>query len=735
MKRRWWQTTLLPVALVILLLLGSLTLMTDARIDQHPRRGDYENLLLINGIGMVFLLGLIFRHSYGLLRQYRRREMGSRLAVRMVVIFIALALGPMSLVYYYSLKLLHQGIDSWFNVQIGQALQDSLELSRAALATRMATHLRQSQQMLAQLEAEPAENRLPALGQMVGQYEALELTLLEYTGQILASSSDSPTGLVPRSSAQGQGLRAQLRNDQPYAVQLLPDSGEGLLIQVAVRQPENPMSVVLVALFRVPERLSALADSVRVGYEGYSELSYLRQSLRIYFTITLSLVLLLSALAAVWAAFFSTRRLVKPIRVLAAGTQAVAAGHYDQQLPVVRNDDLGALVVSFNEMTRRLAQARDEMRRTQQEIEDQRTYLAAILSQLTSGVLTFDLAGAVQTFNPAVGRLLECDLEIHDEVDLDALARCSPTAEDFVRALRPRLQPGQSWRGEVPVLGAGGRQVLLVSCVPLSHSEGVQYGYLAVFEMITSLVQAQRDAAWSEVARRLAHEIKNPLTPIQLSAERLRRRCLPALAPAEAEVLDKATKVIVQQVDALKEMVNAFSQYARSPQLHFVQVEFNNLIHQALELYREAGVEWRTELAPELPPLQADPRALLQVLHNLLKNAQEALNGREGGQVTLSTHCQALRGCTWVELNVTDNGTGFPPELLSGRLFEPYVTTKAKGTGLGLAIVKRIIEDHGGVIEVHNLPEGGACVTVRLPLQRPPEQQAAPSGNEALLRT
>lgn len=733
MRRRWWQTTLLPVTLVILLLLGSLHLMTDAQIDQHPQRGSYENLLLINVIGMVFLLGLILQHSYGLLRQYRRRELGSRLAVRMVAIFIALALGPMSLVYYYSLKLLHQGIDSWFDVQIGQALQDSLELSRAALATRMATHLKQSQQILGQLHTEPPENWLPLLNQMVSQYEVLELTVFGRAGQILASSSANPASLVPRLSAQGQGFRAQLRND-PYAVQLLPDSGEGLLIQIAVQQPGDSLAVVLVALFSVPERLSVLADSVREGYEGYNELSYLRQSLKVYFTVTLSLVLLLSALAAVWAAFFSTRRLVKPIRVLAAGTQAVAAGDYDQRLPIIRNDDLGALVASFNEMTRRLAQARDEMRRTQQEIEDQRTYLAAILSQLTSGVLTFDLQGAVQTFNPIVGRLLDCDLDTHDAVDLDALARCSPTAEDFVRALRPRLQPSQNWRGEVQVLGAGGRQVLLVSCAPLNHSEGAQYGYLVVFEMITSLVQAQRDAAWSEVARRLAHEIKNPLTPIQLSAERLRRRCLPALAAPEAEILDKSTKVIIQQVDALKDMVNAFSQYARSPQLHFVQVDLNALIYQALELYRESGVEWRTDLASELPLLQADSRALLQVLHNLLKNAQEALHGREQGQVILTTRCQALRGCNWVELSVNDNGTGFPPDLLGGRVFEPYVTTKAKGTGLGLAIVKRIIEDHGGVIEVHNLAEGGGCVMVRLPLQIPPEQQTAPDGNEALSR-
>jgi nitrogen fixation/metabolism regulation signal transduction histidine kinase len=701
--------------------------MTDANIDAAPHRGSYEKLLLINGLGMVLLLGLILQHGYGLLWQYRRKELGSRLAVRMVVLFIALGLGPMGLMYYYSLKLLHQGIDSWFNVQIGQALQDSLDLSRAALATRMTVNLKQTQQMLAQLGAEPPDNLLSNINQLREQYDALELTLFDRSGRIVASSSANPANLVPKLSYQGQGFRVQLRTE-PYAMQLLPDRGEGLLVQVAVQQPEDTASGLLVALFGVPERLSVLADSVREGFEGYNELAYSRESLKLYFTVTLSLVLALSALAAVWAAFFSTRRLIKPIRVLAAGTQAVAAGDYNQRLPVVRSDDLGALVASFNEMTRRLARARDETHRTQREVEEQRSYLAAILSQLTSGIITFDLTGAVRTFNPAVGRLLDCDLDQYNEVGLDKLASCSTAAADFVRALHPHFQPGTEWQGEILILGSTGRQVLLVSCVPLQHSEGEQYGYLVVFEIITSLVQAQRDEAWSEVARRLAHEIKNPLTPIQLSAERMRRRCLPALPPAEAEVLDKGTKVIIQQVDALKEMVNDFSQYARSPQLHFVLTNLNHLVSQALELYRsnEVGVELGVDLAADLPDVQADPRALLQVIHNLIKNALEALQGGGQGQITLTTRHQIVKECHWIELQVVDNGAGFPQELLGGRLFEPYVTTKVKGTGLGLAIVKRITADHGGMIEAYNRAEGGGCVTLRLPLQTSLELQSAP---------
>ncbi|MFC1603204.1 PAS domain-containing sensor histidine kinase, partial [Pseudomonadota bacterium] len=272
------------------------------------------------------------------------------------------------------------------------------------------------------------------------------------------------------------------------------------------------------------------------------------------------------------------------------------------------------------------------------------------------------------------------------------------------------------WREEITLFGDDGRQVLLCRSTPMSQPDGEQSGQVLVFDDITALIQAQRDAAWGEVARRLAHEIKNPLTPIQLSAE-LRRKFLKKMEEKDAKVMDRATHTIVQQVEAMKEMVNAFSDFARPPDIKVCSVRFDPLIAEIMDLYRNSieGIDLTWKLNAPEAQIEADPLRLRQVVHNLVKNAQEAVAGREGARVAVSTEEKTVGDCRFTELKVVDNGPGFDAETL-GQIFEPYVTTKVKGTGLGLAIVKKIVEEHGGMIRAENNAQGGGCIVLRLPI-------------------
>jgi nitrogen fixation/metabolism regulation signal transduction histidine kinase len=492
-------------------------------------------------------------------------------------------------------------------------------------------------------------------------------------------------------------------------------SGVGLNIRVVV-PVDGAGGRVLQVLYPVSQRLAVLTDNVQSTYARYDRLRYLRDWLKFSFALTLSLVLLLSLLTAVWAAFYAARRLVAPIRTLAIGTRAVASGDYSRRLPLPSHDEFGVLVQSFNDMTGKIALAQEQARRSQQQVESQRAYLEAVLERLSSGVLTLDSQQVLRTANAAAGHILGAEINDMTGRPLTALAEDHGHLAQFVMALAGPLQAGaQEWREEITLFGAGGRQVLICGGASLPGVTDSGDGYVVVFEDVTTLIQAQRDAAWGEMARRLAHEIKNPLTPIRLSAERLRHKYLKSLAEAEADLLDRSTHTIIQQVEAMQEMVKAFSEYARAPKLERRALDLNALINEVLDLYRDhTPVQWVMHLQEALPAVEADVGRFRQLLHNLIKNALDALAERNDGRITITTLCAEESGFSFVELRVDDNGPGFPPGLL-GRLFEPYVTTKPKGTGLGLAIVKKIVDEHGGVIMAENTRDG-ASVVIRLPL-------------------
>ena len=720
-----------PIVILGLVLLGSAYLMSNATQDSASFGELYSVLLAINAVALIGLGLVIAWNLYRLLHQARERRPGAKLTVRMVVVFVVLSVTPVTIVYYFSLQFLHRGIDSWFDLRIEQALDDALDLSRTALGVRMREHLAQTARIASDIEPLTDELAVSALDDARRLSGATEFTLIGANGRIVGSSNVDPTAVVP--SPPSDAIVSQARGSGDYIG--LDDIGDsGLHVQVVVSVPSHEAAGeprLLQALFPVTERMDTLADSVESASAKYRELSYLRKPLKLSFTLTLSIVLLVSLFTAVYAALRSARRMVAPLQDLSEGTKAVAGGDYETQLPGATQDEIGFLVASFNEMTRQLKRAHDETRASQLLVEAQRAYLETVLRRLATGVLTLDGEHRLVTVNRAANEILGVDLDAFIGTRLESLADRHPQLAPLVHKLFERLEETttdglRDSRDEVSVATPRGRRVLVCSAASLPGGEGD----VIVFDDVTDFIQAQRSAAWSEVARRLAHEIKNPLTPIQLAAERLRDKYLHKVQSIDAAQMDRLTRTIVEQVESMKDMVNAFSDYARMPALRPAAIDINALVLDVVELYRTASpaVRFDTRLDRTITPVHADPDRLRQVLHNLLTNAVEACGDGAEPSILTETRRGNSRDDTMVELSVHDSGAGFQTDQVD-RIFEPYVTSKPKGTGLGLAIAKKIIEEHGGAVSGGNAPQGGARVTVLLPsadAPSPPDEGASP---------
>jgi nitrogen fixation/metabolism regulation signal transduction histidine kinase len=676
------------------------------------------SILLLDVCAVIALTVLLARKLWRLVRDYRAHVPGSRLTARTVGIFGALVIAPLLIVYLSSLEFINQGIDSWFKVEVKQGLSDALVLSREALDLRMREYSARTVALAEVLRrSAPAEvqSRLDS-DRRAG--EALEIVLFAAHGRILAASLENPLESLP--SRPPPDLVRQIEQHLPY-MSLEPQAGGRYLIRTAapVGDPaSNRDARFVVAIYPVPKQLAALSEAVQSTYSQYGDLAAVREPLKYSFRLTLTLVLLLAMLAAIYGAIYSAQRLVRPVQDLIEGTRAVGKGDFATRLPLPSRDEMGFLVHSFNDMTKRLRRARAEATQSQHAVERERQRLAIILARLSTGVLAIDRSMTVRTANEAAGAILGTDLSAAAGRALPELAASNERLGQFVAAIAVRLAGGrEEWREQLDLDGAAGRRTLMCACTPLP-GEDADMGFVIVFDDITALLQAQRDAAWGEVARRLAHEIKNPLTPIQLSAERLRRRLLAGMSERDADILERGTRTIVQQVETMQQMVNAFSEYARAPEMQITHFSLNQLVTEVADLYRSQTprTRIRLELDEHLEGIEADRGRVRQILNNLLTNALEALEGVGSPLLEITTHLEIGGDVTYAVLTVCDNGPGFQRELL-GRVFDPYVTSKPKGTGLGLAIVKKIIEEHGGHIDADNRPEGGARVRVVLPVK------------------
>jgi len=710
----WQHWGVTPVLLLFAGLLLSLYFLSSATENSSVIGPYYSWLLLGNAVGLLILAGILGYQLYRLAVEYKQRQAGIRLTLRMVTMFIILAVVPVSLVYLLSVQFLQRGIDSWFDVRIETALGNALDLSRDSMTGLIREKAKSTLKLAETLADTPTSIATLDLVDMRLTSGADEIALLDTTGHVYAFSNIDPDVLLPNTPS--ELVYRQLRQGYPY-LDLEPIEDLGFFIRIVIEIPDSTNLAtgerrLIQTLFPVSDRLNTLSQSVQSAFAAYKELSYIRDDLKHSFILTLSLALVLNILAAIIVAVISARRLVEPVRILVDGTQAVATGDYEKRLPVTSQDELGKLVGSFNDMTQRVAEASQQARESREAAEEEHAYVQTVLSRLTSGVMTLDLVGNIVSVNPMVSRILfnaETDLS---NKSLDEVVDQFPHLHEFHSCIKRHLNADEAeWREQLVLLNSNGRQVLMVNGGLLSPEQGREGEHVMMFDDVTDFVQAQRNAAWGEMARRLAHEIKNPLTPIQLSAERVRHKCLDAVEGKAAEVLDKATHTIIDQVEAMKDMVNAFTQYARSPELKIEALSLNRMIEEILEMYKGELPRPVVELQLDSGDthISADAGRIRQLLHNLIRNAFDALSDIEAGRLLVETRYEEQNNT--LLLIIEDNGPGFDDSVIDN-VFEPYVSTKQHGTGLGLAIVKKIVEEHHGVIAVTNIAHGGARVTI-----------------------
>ena len=699
-------------------MLASLLMMSDALKDSSQFSRLYSGLLVFITVGLIALVSLIFLNLRHLIQQSRNQVPGTRMIVRMIAMFTALSVTPVLIVYLFSLDFLHRGVDSWFDLRVEQALDDSLKLSRLSLDTRMRELLKQTNQMAEEL-SEISNVEMPfEIDDLRTRTNAKEVTLLNRQGGVITSSSEDTTSIIP--DRPNDAILLQLQQGGSYTA-LDNTITTGLHIRVVVNIPAVSVgsdSRIIQALYPISEEINTLTNSIQTSYIKYKELSYLREQLKLSFILVLTLVLLFSLFATVWTAFYFSKRHVAPIKDMAEGTRAVAEGDYHTQIPIPSNDELGFLVASFNEMTQKIAQARDAASHSQHEAETQQAYLEAVLGRLSSGVLVFDQNKILRTSNVSAGQILGIPIDSVTGESLEKICLKYHYLEPMRETILSHDNTAQDWREQITLFGNSGRQILMCSGTPHTLTQGENEGYIIVFDDITELIQGQKNAAWSEMARRLAHEIKNPLTPIQLATERLRHKYLHTMDQNDADTLNRLTNTIIQQVETIKDMVNTFSDYARSPEIQTQAMDINALISEVLDLFTSLyqKTEIVLKLEPHLPMVNADVSRLRQVFNNLLKNAFDACENNIDSTLTIASQCISTAGTEYVEILISDSGPGIAEDIME-HIFEPYVTTKTKGTGLGLAIVKKIIEEHNGVVWLeNNQDKPGVSAIIRLPI-------------------
>ncbi|THB71403.1 MAG: HAMP domain-containing protein [Gammaproteobacteria bacterium] len=718
------RSGLYPRIVIFVLLLFSLYLMSSATQNSDRFSHMYLWLIVINvGLGLL-LTSLVIYNFYRLARQYRKKVVGTRLTIRLVIICVILSIVPVSMVFYFSSKFLTQSIDSWFDVEVEGALKNSIELSRSSLNLRTRDLLHRVEAGAKIMESIPEELAALTLNDIRQEIKSSELSIYGKNARIVASSSDDPTDFIPHSPS--QSVLSQVRNGSPF-IGIDPVEEKGIHIRIMVpinKQSAESEQWALYALFPVPEHINTLAEDISIAFDTYNQLTYMRGPLKTSFMLTLSLVLGLSVLASIWAAFYAARRFIAPVTVLIDGTQAISTGDYSRQLPSVGEGELGFLVKSFNDMTRKIAQARDDANYSQQQVERQKAYLETVLGHLRSGVLTINADYLVRTANSSAEDILKIEINKILEERIDTISNHYPFLDAFVEMLVRNITGVQEdWSEQVTYLGPQGKQIIMCHGVSIPGGLSGRNGYVIVFDDITSIVQAQRDSAWGEVARRLAHEIKNPLTPIQLATERLRLKYLNKLPDQDVELFDRATNTIISQVDTMKEMVNEFADYARSPANKPTKVHIEAIVSEVLDLFISANheIDFVFDCEDNLPMVWADSSRMRQIFNNLIRNGVESMlstpaDDAKCNRLEIKTSTFEKNEQMFIHFGILDSGPGFATGVLE-HIFEPYVTTKEKGTGLGMPIVKKIVEEHGGKIYAKNRPEGGAEISINLPIQ------------------
>lgn len=720
-----------------LVLLFLLTLATNNRALYER---NYAWLFGVNVLVAALLLGVLVWIGARLLLRLRKGRFGSRLLVKLAAIFALVGLMPGVLIYVVSYQFVTRSIESWFDVKVEGALVAGVNLARVSLESQAADMAAKTRTASAQVAQGSSATVGLALERIRDQLGATDVVLWNAAGQPIGSAGQSRFSLNPErpSAALLRSVREQRAVTQieglddiadPNAVQmarvkvlvLVTNPGLGLLTEPRFLQATLPL----------PPALVSNAIEVQEANREYQERALARGGLRRMYVGTLTLSLFLAVFGAVLLAVLLGNQLARPLLVLAEGVREVAAGNLSPKAALPGKDELGGLTRSFAMMTQQLADARAAVEQSMVKVDAARSNLQTILDNLTAGVIVLGEGGIIRSSNPGATRILRAPMAAYEGRPLSEVPGLADFAvaveRHFLAFFGDRDRHGldhwqQPFELHASSAGAGQHATSLVA----RGAELPDGAQLLVFDDISEIVSAQRAQAWGEVARRLAHEIKNPLTPIQLSAERLEMKLSGKVPPAEQAILAKSVKTIVDQVDAMKRLVNEFRDYARLPAAELQPLDLNALIADVLHLYGEenASVPVKAELDPRCPRIAGDAQQLRQVVHNLLQNAQDAtMQARAEGKETepfvrISTRLSESSGR--VRLSISDSGTGFPAHILQ-RAFEPYVTTKARGTGLGLAVVKKIADEHGARIDLSNRIENGELRGAQVSLSFAPE--------------
>ena len=755
------MTRALRYLLIAAAMTVSMLLFLLATVSDNTRLFDsyYSWIVGANVLVGTALFVLVLFLLARLISRYRRKRFGSRLMTRLVLMFTLIGVLPGLVIYLVSVQFVSRSIESWFNVKVETALESGLTLGRSALDASLKDLRLKARAVASELSEMPDSVLAAQLARAIERNQLNEAIVVSGTGQLIASTSSALSNLVPdmptaamisrAKSMGGYGLieggnesLSSSTDSESNSPSTNAKGGLRLRVLVTIRGDGSLMSLnsqprYLQVTQAVPEQLSANAEALRIAYGEYQERSLARAGLRNFYLITLTLTLLLAIFAAMVSAFLLATDLAQPLLLLAEGTKAVAEGDLSPRPIAASSDELGTLTKSFNIMTSQLADARETVERNRKEVEDAKAYLESVLANMSAGVMVLDDQLRLVTFNASAEKILYQNLWPYlglSFASIDSLAAFStpiveafsgqsahaamsdgdPLIQQWQQQIEiPRRLIGQKVDTEITLLARGAR-------LPV----GTGLGHVVVFDDISDLISGQRSTAWAEVARRLAHEIKNPLTPIQLSAERLMMKLQTKLSGDDAALLERGTNTIVNQVVAMQQMVDNFRDYAKTPPPVLKPLELNHLITEILDLYGglRGNEQLITHLETDLPKIMGDATQLRQVVHNLLQNAQDAtgeLNGERAPHIDVRT--ESIRysdadGATRiaVSLSITDNGPGFDSKVMA-RAFEPYVTSKPRGTGLGLPVVKKIVEEHGGRIELQNRKDGpGARVSILL---------------------
>ena len=725
-RRRWAAAAALAfMAGLALVLLFMLTTATDNRALYET---NYTRLLVLNIAVALFLAGVIVWAVVRLVLRFRRKKFGSQLLAKIAAIFALVGFVPGALIYGVSYQFVSRSIESWFDVRVETALNAGVSLGRTAIETLASDFSNKVRLASNALASVPNSTATLAVERLREQLSATDVQLWSASGRLLAGAGDSRFALRPEKPS--TALLKSIRADRVVVfTEGLEESGDAALTGV----PSSPSAKIRVwvlvvspgfgfsdeqrymqVVLMLPPALVADALAVQQANREYQERALARDGLRRMYIGTLTLALFLSVFASVLLAAVLGNQLIRPLLLLAEGVRDVARGDLTPKLAMATRDELGGLTRAFADMTQQLADARNAVDHSMAQVDAARANLQTILDNLTAGVVVLDDGGRIDAINPGATRILRTPLAayLHQPlVDVPGLsvlaqgvlAQFDQLSADQGAPFQADMQLGvwqQSFEWGTGAEGPFQDGITIVArgaWLPESKR-------LLVFDDVSELVSAQRAKAWGEVARRLAHEIKNPLTPIQLSAERLAMKLDGKLdAPGQA-LLTKSVKTIVDQVDAMKRLVNEFRDYARLPAAVLVPVDLNATVQDVLSLYDRAVVPVRCDLSPDCPPVSGDAQQIRQVIHNLVQNAQDAMGAAGDGEVLIKTR----RSSTGqrVRLIVIDQGPGFADNILK-RAFEPYVTTKVRGTGLGLAVVKKIVDEHGARIELSNLTTDG----------------------------